>query len=514
MVGAARWHDGIASGERHLSKDLFEDRVARAATAFARLGAGPGQSVAILLRNDIAFLEASLAAQRIGAYAVPVNWHFHPEEVAYVLADCDARVVVGHDDLLAALGNRLPAAAAVVAVAVSQDIRSTYRIEAGTARSGEFHDWEALLAASQPYDGPVVPQTMSMLYTSGTTGHPKGVRRAPPTPEQQQGLDEQRRLINGLEPGVRALLPGPLYHSAPNSFALRAARVADLLVVLPRFEPEAFLAAVQQHRITTLFMVPVMFVRLLKLPENVRRRYDVSSLKFVMHAAAPCPPDVKRAMIDWWGPIVWEFYGATEIGAITMISSKEWLERPGSVGKVTPGTTLKVYGDDGREVAEGEIGEVYSRVGCVPEFTYNKLPGKRAEVERNGLITCGDMGYLDPQGYLFLCDRKRDMVISGGVNIYPAEIEAVGIGIPGVKDCAVFGIPDEEFGEALLMLVEPQEGNTLEPEAVRRHLAAHLAGYKVPRRIEIRTGLPREDSGKIFKRRLREPYWETAGRRI
>jgi len=285
-------------------------------------------------------------------------------------------------------------------------------------------------------------------------------------------------------------------------------------VVLPRFEPEAFLAAVQQHRITTLFMVPVMFVRLLKLPENVRRRYDVSSLKFVMHAAAPCPPDVKRAMIDWWGPIVWEFYGATEIGAITMISSKEWLERPGSVGKVTPGTTLKVYGDDGREVAEGEIGEVYSRVGCVPEFTYNKLPGKRAEVERNGLITCGDMGYLDPQGYLFLCDRKRDMVISGGVNIYPAEIEAVGIGIPGVKDCAVFGIPDEEFGEALLMLVEPQEGNTLEPEAVRRHLAAHLAGYKVPRRIEIRTGLPREDSGKIFKRRLREPYWETAGRRI
>ena len=514
MVGAAGRHGGIVSGERHLTKDVFEDRIARAATALAKLGAGPGQSVAILLRNDIVFLEASLAAQRIGAYAVPVNWHFHPEEVGYVLADCDARVVVGHEDLLAALGERIPATASVVAVGVSPDIRAAYGIEGGAARTSAAYDWEALIAESAPYDGPVVPQTMSMIYTSGTTGHPKGVRRAPPTPEQQKGLDEQRRLINGLEPGVRALLPGPLYHSAPNSFALRAARVADLLVVMPRFDPEAFLAAVERHRITTLFMVPVMFVRLLKLPEDVRRRYDVSSLKFVMHAAAPCPPDVKRAMIDWWGPIVWEFYGATEIGAITMISSAEWLARPGSVGKVTAGTSLRVYGDNGREAAQGEIGEVYSRVGCYPEFTYNKAPEKRAEVERDGLITCGDMGYLDADGYLFLCDRRRDMVISGGVNIYPAEIEAVAIGMPGVKDCAVFGIPDEEFGEALLMLVEPQDGQVLEPEAVRRHLAAHLAGYKVPRRIEIRTGLPREDSGKIFKRRLREPYWENAGRRI
>ena len=505
---------GVVSGGRRLPKDLFEERVARAATALSGLGAGPGLSVAILLRNDIAFLEASLAAQRIGAYAVPVNWHFHPEEVGYVLADCDARVVIGHEDLLAALGERLPPLAAVVSVALSPDIRTAYRIgEAAASRRG-IRDWEDLIAASEPYEGPVVPQTMSMIYTSGTTGRPKGVRREPPTPEQQIGLDEQRRIVNGLDPGVRAMLPGPLYHSAPNSFALRAARVAELLVVLPRFEPEAFLAAIERHRITTLFMVPVMFVRLLKLPEEVRRRYDVSSLKFVMHAAAPCPPDIKRAMIDWWGPIIWEFYGATEIGAITVISSDEWLARPGSVGKVTAGTRLKVYGEDGREVGQGAVGEVYARVGCYPDFTYNKVPEKRAEIEREGLITCGDMGYLDPDGYLFLWDRRRDMVISGGVNIYPAEIEAAAIGLTGVKDCAVFGIPDDEFGEALLMLVEPQEGHALDPEAVRLHLAAHLAGYKVPRRIEIRADLPREDSGKIFKRRLREPYWEGMGRRI
>ena len=505
---------GIVSGERRLAKAAFEERILAVATGLARLGAGPGQSVAILLRNDIAFLEASLAAQRIGAYAVPVNWHFHPEEVGYVLADCDAKVVVGHADLLAAAASHLPPSAAIVSVRVPPEVRSAYRIDGEVAPLAGFDDWDAMIARSEPYAGPPVPQTMSMIYTSGTTGHPKGVRRQPPTPEQQQGLDEQRRLVNGLEPGVRAMVPGPLYHSAPNSFALRAARIADMLVVLPRFEPEAFLAAIERHRITTLFMVPVMFVRLLKLPDAVRRRYDLSSLKFIMHAAAPCPPDVKRAMIDWWGPIVWEFYGATEIGAITIISAAEWLARPGSVGRATPGTSVKVLGDDGGELPRGDIGEVYARVGCYPEFTYNKLPEKRAEVERHGLVTCGDMGYLDAEGYLFLCDRKRDMVISGGVNIYPAEIEAVGIGMAGVKDCAVFGVPDAEFGESLLMLVEPMDGHTLEPDAVRRHLAAHLASYKVPRQIEVRTGLPREDSGKIFKRRLREPYWAQAGRRI
>lgn len=513
MVEAAGWLEGIVSGERRYSKDVFESRIARAASGLARLGAGPGQSVAILLRNDIAFIEASLAAQRIGAYAVPVNWHFHAEEIGYVLADCDARVVVGHADLLASLGSRVPASAKIVTVGVPEEISRAYGIDA-TRLAPIGSDWETLIARSEPWSGPAVPQTMSMIYTSGTTGHPKGVRRQPPTAEQQRGLDEQRRLVNGLDPGVRAMVPGPLYHSAPNSFALRAARVADLLVVLPRFEPEAFLAAIERHRITTLFMVPVMFVRLLKLDASVRRRYDVSSLRFVMHAAAPCPPDVKRAMIDWWGPIVWEFYGATEIGAITIISSEEWLARPGSVGRTTPGTRLRIFGDDGRELSAGEIGEVYSKVGCYPDFTYNGLPERRAEVERDGLITCGDMGYLDRDGYLFLCDRKRDMVISGGVNIYPAEIEAVGIGMPGVKDCAVFGVPDAEFGEALLMLVEPQDGYALEPAAVRQYLLQHLAGYKVPRSIEIQTGLPREDSGKIFKRRLREPYWEKAGRRI
>ena len=506
--------EGIVSGDRHRPKAAFEDRIARGATALWQLGAGPGDSVAILLRNDPAFIEASLAAQRIGAYAVPVNWHFHGDEIAYVLEDCDAKVVIGHADLLAGLEGRWPAGAAIVSVPVPPEVCSAYRIAPEHVPPATARNWDELLAASPPWQGALVPQTLSMIYTSGTTGRPKGVRRQPPTPEQQKGLDEQRRLINGLESGVRALLPGPLYHSAPNSFALRAARVADLLVLMPRFDPEAFLSLVERYRITTVFMVPVMFVRLLKLPEGVRRRYDLSSLRFIMHAGAPCAPDIKRAMIEWWGPIVHEFYGATEIGGITMIRGDEWLQRPGSVGRATPGTVVKILGDDGRELPPGAIGEVYSRVCCYPDFTYHKLPEKRSEVERQGLVTCGDMGFLDADGFLFLCDRKRDMVISGGVNIYPAEIEAVAITAPGVKDCAVFGVPDDEFGEALMMLAEPVEGHDLDVDALRAHLAAHLAGYKVPRRIEIRSNLPREDSGKIFKRRLRDPYWEASGRRI
>ena len=327
-------------------------------------------------------------------------------------------------------------------------------------------------------------------------------------------LDRARKAVYGIEPGVRTLMPGPLYHSAPNSFALRAARVAECVVLMPRFDPEAFLALVERHRVDTLFMVPTMFVRLLKLPEAARRRHDLSSLRFVMHAAAPCPPDVKRAMIDWWGPIVHEFYGATESGAVTVASSEEWLARPGTVGRAVPGAVISIQDDAGSELPAGEIGEVFTRIGYQPDFTYNNQPERRAEIDRNGLITCGDMGYLDRDGYLFLCDRKRDMVISGGVNIYPAEIEAALIALPGVRDCAVFGIPDDEFGEQLMAFVEPEPGAALTTEAVRAHLAARIAGYKVPRNIEIRHGLPREDSGKIFKRRLREPFWQKSGRRI
>jgi long-chain acyl-CoA synthetase len=313
---------------------------------------------------------------------------------------------------------------------------------------------------------------------------------------------------------VRALLPGPLYHSAPNSFGLRSGRLGGALVLMPRFDPEEFLRLIEAERIDTIFMVPTMFIRLLKLPEAVRQKYDTSSLRHVVHAAAPCPAEVKRAMIAWWGPVISEYYGSTESGALTFATSDDALKRPGTVGKMLDGVELRFLGEDGEPLPQGEIGEIYSRVADNPDFTYHNKPGKRAEIERDGFITSGDVGYIDEDGYVFICDRKRDMVISGGVNIYPAEIEAALHAVPGVHDCAVFGIPDDEFGEALMAVVEPQAGVTLDIAAIRARLKTSLADYKVPKHLEILKNLPREDSGKIFKRRLRDPYWERAGRRI
>jgi long-chain acyl-CoA synthetase len=274
------------------------------------------------------------------------------------------------------------------------------------------------------------------------------------------------------------------------------------------------LRLIEAERIDTIFMVPTMFIRLVKLPEVVRGTYDVSSLRHVIHAAAPCPADVKRAMIAWWGPVIYEFYGSTEAGAVTFASSEDALKKPGTVGRIAPGAELRFLGENGRLLPPGEIGEIFSRIAENPEFTYQNEPDKRTEIERDGFITSGDVGYIDQDGYVFICDRKRDMVISGGVNIYPAEIEAVLHATPGVQDCAVFGIPDAEFGEALMAVVEPQPGLTLDAADLRSRLKALLADYKVPRHIEIRSDLPREDSGKIFKRRLRDPYWDKTGRRI
>jgi long-chain acyl-CoA synthetase len=240
----------------------------------------------------------------------------------------------------------------------------------------------------------------------------------------------------------------------------------------------------------------------------------VSSLRHVIHAAAPCPADVKRGMIEWWGPVIHEFYGSTESGAVTLATSEDALKKPGTVGRISPGAELRFISEDGRILPQGEVGEIYSRISGNPDFSYHNKPEKRAEIDCDGFITSGDVGYLDADGYVFLCDRKRDMVISGGVNIYPAEIEAVLHALPGVNDCAVFGIPDAEFGEALMAVVEPQPGVTLDLADISSRLKQSLADYKVPRHIEVMDRLPREDTGKLFKRRLRDPYWEQAGRRI
>jgi long-chain acyl-CoA synthetase len=506
---------GLLLGESFLSRDALLADASRAASGLAALGVGEGDSVALLLRNDLPFFVASYGAARLGAYAVPINFHARAHEVDYLLRDCGAKILVGHSDLLRAVASAIPSGLPVIAVEPGAALRSTFRLAAESCPvPAGMTEWTGWLARQTPLDQWPPRAVQSMIYTSGTTGRPKGVRREPATDEQEAKIAAMRRRVYGIEAGIRALLPGPLYHSAPNAFGLRAARLAERLVIMPRFDPQELLRLIERHRITTIFMVPTMFVRLLKLPESVRRRYDLSSLRFVIHAAAPCPVEVKRAMIDWWGPVLNEFYGATETGALTLCTSAEFLARPGTVGRPVDEAIIRILDDSGRALPAGVPGEIFMRLPYYPDFTYHGQDDKRREIERDGLLTCGDVGYFDEDGYLYLCDRKRDMVIIGGANIYPAEIEAVLIGLPGVKDCAIIGIPDPEYGEALLALVEPQDGAALDPADLLRLLATSFAGFKLPRRIELRATLPREDSGKIFKRLLREPYWQGAGRSI
>ena len=438
-------------------------------------------------------------------------------EAGYILADCAAKALVVHADLLPGIATAIPDGVHVFVVPTPPEVRAAYAL-AGQAAGppGRARLWDEFVEAQSPWTAAPIGARDSMIYTSGTTGRPKGVRRQPPGAEAVERLAAMVSTVFDIRPGggMRTVITGPMYHAAPNAYGLWAARDGGRVVLQPRFEAEELLALVARHRISHLHMVPTMFVRLLKLPREARSRHDLSSLRFVVHAAAPCPPEVKRRMIEWWGPVINEYYGATETGAVVFHTSDEALRKPGTVGRPIEGGEVRILGEDGKALPPGEIGEVYLRLHGLTDFTYHGHDDKRAEIEIDGLVTVGDVGYLDEEGYLFLCDRKNHMVISGGVNIYPAEIENVLVVMPGVRDCAVFGVPDEEFGESLCAYVEPEPEIELGAEEVRAFLRQRLAAYKVPRLVEFRRELPREDSGKIFKRKLREPYWADSGRRI
>jgi long-chain acyl-CoA synthetase len=506
---------GLISGARHRDFEAVEANAMRAAAGLRGLGVGPGDAVALLLRNDFVFFEASFAAQAAGIYAVPINWHLAPAEVGYILEDSEAKVLVVHADLLAHVQERIPEGVTVLVEPTPPEIFDAYGIDAADVSPPDgaalWSDW---LEGFEPLAKPYPQKAETMMYTSGTTGLPKGVRRAMQTPEQAVAMAAMRDMVYGVRPGIRALVAGPLYHAAPNSFGLRAARVADAVVLMPRFDAKQFLDIVAAERVTTTFMVPTMFVRLLKLADEVRAAADASSLEYIMHAAAPCPSEVKRRVIEWFGPIVHEFYGGTEGGYWTLCNSEEWQAKPGTVGRPPVGVILKALDDDGNEVPAGTPGQLYGRLTTFPDFTYNKRAEARRQIERDGLITIGDVGYFDAEGYVFICDRAKDMVVSGGANIYPAEIEAELVHMPGVADGAVFGIPDPEYGEKLMAVVQPQPGAELSAEAVMDHLRRHIAGFKVPRVIEFRDALPRGDDGKIIKRRLRDPYWQGHERNV
>jgi long-chain acyl-CoA synthetase len=305
------------------------------------------------------------------------------------------------------------------------------------------------------------------------------------------------------------VLSAPLYHSAPASIAQNTLLYGELLVLAPRFDAEETLALIERHRADVTYLTPTMYVRLLRLPDAVWARYDVSSLRFVASTGAPCAPEVKRAIIARLGPVVHETYASTEAGLITVASSADALARPGTAGLPAGNAQVRIYDESGRPCAPGEIGKIYGRQPAYPDFTYHNLPDARAAIERDGLVTLGDVGYLDADGYLFVCDRGADMVLSGGVNIYPAEIEHALLRLPGVLDCAVIGVPDPEYGERLHAFVQPEPGAVLAPDTLASELRRVLAGFKVPRTFTVADALPRDDNGKVAKRRLRETYAAT-----
>ncbi len=499
----------VISGDRSRSQADIETRADRAAAGLTTLGVGEGDAVALLLRNDVAFFEASRAASRAGAYPVPLNWHASPAETVILLRDCGAKVLIGHEDLLEPILPHLPPGIPVLTVETPAEIRAAFGLPPaalGTDRAAGTTPatlWDAWLAHHPPIATPVEAQRSAIIYTSGTTGRPKGVRRSAGVPS---GPPTRALMVYGFdrpEPAT-VLITGPLYHSVPNACGRLALGAGADLVLQPRFSPEETLELIARHRVTHLHLVPAMMVRLLALPEAVRRSADVSSLRHVVHGAAPCPVPVKRAMIDWWGPVIHEYYGSTETGLLTFHGTAEALSKPGTVGRALPGITLHVLDEAGRPQPPGMVGDIYAGSRTLQDFTYLGREEARAEIGRGDLVTAGDVGWLDADGYLYLGDRKRDVILSGGTSIYPAEIEAALLALPGIADCAVIGVPDPVRGEAVAAFVVLLVGSGASAETLRDALAGRLPPEKMPSNIEIVPDLPREDSGKIFKDRLRE----------
>jgi len=471
------------------------------------LGLQKGDCVAAVLPNGAEMVQLYLAVAQAGWYLTPINHHLTAPEIAYIVGDSEARAFFA--------GERFAAVSADAADRIGLPARA--RIGVGAVPG--FRPFRELVEGQRSE----VPDARSagavMNYTSGTTGRPKGVRRALPPldPDTLATLFTGFLRMFGIaaEDGNVHLCGSPLYHTAVLVFASSSLHMGHPVVLLDRWSPEGMLALIEKHRVTTSHMVPTQFHRLLQLPDEVRARYDVSSCRAMVHAAAPCPPDVKRRMLDWWGDSIYEYYGATEGGG-TLVAPQEWRRHPGTVGRPWPGSEIRVLDDDGAECPPGTPGSVYMKLGAA-DFEYKGDRAKTEDSRRAGFFTVGDVGYLDEEGYLFLCDRKSDMIISGGVNIYPAEIESVLLSHPKVADAAVFGVPHSEWGEEVKAVIEPVEG-AAPGEALSAEIldfcADKLARYKTPRSIDYTREMPRDPNGKLYKRKLRDPYWEGRGRAI
>jgi long-chain acyl-CoA synthetase len=471
------------------------------------LGLQPGDVVAMVLPNSVEVFELYLAVQQAGFYLVPINFHLVGPEIAYIVDDCEAKAFVVHERF----------ADTCTAAADEIDFPKEGRFAVGDIPGFRSYDE---LKNGQPTTLPPDRTTGNVMnYTSGTTGRPKGVRRplSGVAPEDGAVGFSGMLFLFGLQPhddNVH-ICGSPLYHTAVLVFAGGAMHAGHTVVVMDKWTPEDMLRLIEKYRVTNSHMVPTQFHRLLALPDDVKAKYDVSSLRHMVHAAAPCPPDIKRRMIEWWGNTIDEYYAASEGGG-TIVFAEEWMQKPGTVGKPWPISEIAILDDEGNELPAGEIGTVYMHMQT-GNFEYYKDKDKTDQSRKGKFFTVGDVGYLDEDGWLFLRDRKTDMIISGGANIYPAEIEGELLSHPKVGDAAVFGIPHEDWGEEVKAVIEPAPGAEPGPELADEILAFcadRLAKFKTPKSIDFIAEMPRDPNGKLYKRKLRDPYWEGRERAI
>ncbi|MFE1825873.1 acyl-CoA synthetase [Streptomyces yangpuensis] len=488
-----------APGGEEWSAGRLHADVNRLVHGLRAAGLERGDVFAVVLPNGVEFLTAYLAASQAGFYLVPVNHHLVGPEIAWIVSDSGAKVLIAHERF----------AEAATAAADEAALPGSHRYAVGTVPG--FRPYGELLDG-QPATAPA-DRTLGwvMNYTSGTTGRPRGIRR--PLPGK---LPEETYLggflgIFGIRPfdGNVHLVCSPLYHTAVLQFAGAALHIGHPLVLMDKWTPQEMLRLIDGHACTHTHMVPTQFHRLLALPQETKDAYDVSSMRHAIHGAAPCPDHVKRAMIDWWGGCVEEYYAASEGGG-AFATAEDWLKKPGTVGKAWPISELAVFDDDGNRLPPGELGTVYMKMNT-GGFSYHKDEAKTRKNRIGDFFTVGDLGLMDEDGYLFLRDRKIDMIISGGVNIYPAEIESALLTHPAVADAAAFGIPHTDWGEEVKAVIEPAEGfaagDALAAE-ILHHCERQLAGYKRPKTVDFIETMPRDPNGKLYKRRLRDPYWE------
>jgi long-chain acyl-CoA synthetase len=465
-----------------------------------------GDAVALVCSNRAEFAVVRFATHRSGLRLTPINWHLAPEDIRYIVENCEARALF--------LDTHVEGAAA--ACAKLPQLR--LRVGIGGTVEG-YTAWTEALDGMDAGDIPDPELGNTMLYTSGTTGRPKGVLRAVPDPARAAQMQQLLTAVFQFDPESgtdRALATGPLYHTGPFSLCFTTPLTAGIgAVIMHRWDPERMLALIEQHRITHTFCVPTMFNRLLHLPDETRARYDTRSLRFVIHGAAPCSIETKRRMLDWWGPILWEMFAGTE-GPGTIVSPQEWLAKPGTVGRSAPGQ-VRILDGEGKELPRGQSGMVYLAHPAGSTFEYYKDPGKTAAVQREGYFTAGDIGYLDEDGYLFLSGRSAEVIISGGVNLYPQEIDDVLAKHPAVADVACVGVPNEDLGEevkAVISLRPGHAGDDALRQSLMDHCAAHLAKQKWPRSIDFVAQLPRSEAGKALRAQIRAGYWAGRERQI